>query len=97
MVDLGALTASDFAPRLYERFRVAPAEGAAFDADLIEVAEAEPGSGRRQFSLVFRGGASPPLPQGIHRVEHEALGALDIFLVPLGPDHVGQRYQAVFT
>jgi hypothetical protein len=46
---------------------------------------------------VFRGGPSPPLPQRIYRVEHEALGALDILLVPLGPDELGQRYEAIFT
>jgi hypothetical protein len=49
--------------------------------------------GRAPFSLVFRGGPTPPLPQRIHRVEHAELGALEIFLVPVGPD----RYEAVFT
>jgi hypothetical protein len=66
--------------------------------ELIEVSEgAGAGLSRSPFSLVFRGGPSPPLPQRIYRVEHEALGALDIFLVPIGPDEVGQRYEAVFT
>jgi len=52
----------------------------------------EPG-GRAPFSLVFQGGPTPPVPQRIHRVEHRALGALEVFLVPIGPD----RYEAVFT
>ena len=52
----------------------------------------EPG-GRAPFSLVFRGGPSPPLPQRIYRVEHELLGAIEIFLVPIAAD----SYEAVFT
>jgi hypothetical protein len=97
VADLEALTADDFAPHLHQRFRLSPAGAAPFDVELIEVAEADGGGARSPFSLVFRGGPSPPLPQQIHRTEHEALGALNIFLVPLGPDEVGQRYEAVFT
>jgi len=33
------------------------------------------------------------LPQRIYRVEHERLGAIDLFLVPIASD----RYEAVFT
>ena len=36
---------------------------------------------------------NPPLPQQIYRVEHEKLGELEIFLVPIAVD----QYQAVFT
>jgi hypothetical protein len=61
---------------------------------LIEVTEIPRGpGGRAPFSLVFEGGPDPPLPQGIYRVEHDALGALEIFLVPIAAD----RYEAVFT
>lgn len=97
MPDLELLTAADFAPHVHERFRIAPDGGAPFELELIEVAEADDGGARRQFSLVFRGGPSPPLPQRIYPVEHDRLGRLEIFLVPLGPDGEGQRYQAVFT
>ena len=92
--DLEDLSAADFAPLLHERFRIVPDAPAPFDVELVEVAE--PGGGApagRPFSLVFRGGPSPPLPQRIYRVQHEALGPLDIFLVPIASD----RYEAVFT
>ncbi len=52
---------------------------------------------RRPFSLLFRGPAAPRLGQGTFRLEHAALGALDIFLVPMEPDAEGPRYEAVFT
>jgi hypothetical protein len=91
---LDTLSAADFAPLRGDRFRIAPDDAAPFDAELVELTEIprEPG-GRAPFSLVFQGGPTPPLPQRIHRVEHAALGTLEIFLVPIGPD----RYEAVFT
>jgi hypothetical protein len=98
MRDLESLTAADFSPFRQDSFRIRAAPAEAFEVELIEVSEAAGGdSSRSSFSLVFRGGPSPPLPQRIYRVEHDGLGALDIFLVPLGPDAVGQRYEAVFT
>ena len=98
MSDLEALTATDFAPLLHGRFRVVADDSELFGAELIEVSEgAARGHRREQFSLVFRGGPSPPLPQRINRLEHDELGSLDLFLVPLGPDDVGQRYEAVST
>lgn len=96
-MDLATLTAQTFAPHVGECFRVAAAEDVAFDSRLVEVTEGDPGFNRNQFSLVFRGGPDVPVPQAIYRLEHEHLGALDVFLVPIGPDGEGQRYQAVFS
>jgi hypothetical protein len=91
---LETLTAADFAALRGDRFRITPQGAPPFDAQLVEVEELarEPG-GRAPFSLVFKGGPSPPLPQRIYRVEHDELGAVEIFLVPIAPD----RYEAVFT
>jgi len=98
VTDLGALTAGDFEPLVHDRFRFASEATTPFEVELIDVSEmGSPGAQRSQFSLVFRGGPSPPLPQGIHGLEHEDLGRLDLFLVPIGPDAEGQRYEAVFT
>jgi hypothetical protein len=97
VADLGTLTAGDFAPLLHEPFQLDPGDGSPFAVALIEVFEADRGAGRQQFSLIFRGGPTPPLPQRIYAVEHERLGRIELFLVPLGPDGAGQRYQAVFT
>jgi uncharacterized protein DUF6916 len=59
----------------------------------------QPGAPRvRPFTLVFAGPLSPALEQGIHRLEHPALGTLDIFLVPIASDVPGSRaYEAVFN
>jgi hypothetical protein len=92
--DLEALTVDDFAALRGDGFRIAPDGAPGFDAELVDVREIprEPG-GRAPFSLVFQGGPNPPLPQRIYRVEHDELGALEIFLVPIAAD----RYEAVFT
>jgi hypothetical protein len=91
---LETLTVDDFAALRGDRFRIAPGDAPPFEAELTEVTEIarEPG-GRSPFSLIFRGGPDPPLPQRIYRVEHDELGALEIFLVPIAAD----RYEAVFT
>ena len=94
MRDLATLTVDDFAALRGNRFRIDPGDAPPFDAELVEVSEIarEPG-GRAPFSLVFQGGPNPPLPQRIYRVEHDEVGALEIFLVPIAAD----RYEAVFT
>ena len=94
MRDLATLTAADFTALRGDRLRIVPGSGAPFEAELVDVSEIprEPG-GRAPFSLVFQAAHATSLPQGIHRVEHEQLGAIEIFLVPIGPG----RYEAVFT
>ena len=52
---------------------------------------------REQFSLHFRGPATPELPQRIYRLQHSELGTLEIFLVPIKRDAGGMTYEAVFT
>jgi len=52
---------------------------------------------RQAFSLIFRGPAEPVLVQSTRPVRNDGLGTLDIFLVPIGPDKKGMRYEAVFT
>lgn len=98
MPDLEHLTAAHFVPLLHERFRIDTVDHASFDVELVDVSEnGTPGPARTQFSLTFRGGPTPPVPQRICRLEHAQMGRLDLFLVPIGPDADGQRYEAVFT
>ena len=50
-----------------------------------------------QISLLFQGPDNVPIAQGIYTLEHDKLGALDIFLVPIGKDAKGVQYQAIFN
>jgi hypothetical protein len=109
---LDKLTSEDFAPHLHQTFILSlgpwgqphdlAAHGPARTLELIEVADLgadapNASGGRRQFSLIFRDESGGYLPQRIYAVEHPALGWLDLFLVPIGPDQAGMRYQAVFA
>jgi hypothetical protein len=98
---LDQLQLSSFQPLLGQRFGLhAEAEAATpLDLVLVEANALAHGDGRPRtpFSLVFRGPASPVMPQRIYRLEHEALGILDLFLVPVGRDAQGVRYEAIFT
>ena len=52
---------------------------------------------RNPFSLRFAGPAEPFLPQRTYTLQHETLGTLEIFLVPIGRTANGFIYEAVFT
>ena len=52
---------------------------------------------REPFSLIFRSGMPVVLPQRAYPLKHEAMGKLDIFIVPIGRDAQGIVYQAVFN
>jgi hypothetical protein len=92
------LTLATFASREGEVFRLSREDGPALELVLVE-ARGLGGEGetREPFSLVFLGPAEPVLSQMIRPLEHPALGTLEIFLVPIGSDERGTRYEAVFT
>ncbi len=60
-------------------------------------AKGQPQSQREPFSLVLRGPKNPVLPQRMYPIDFGALGAFDIFIVPIGPDERGMRYEAIFN
>jgi hypothetical protein len=96
-MDLAEATADDFLPHVRTSFAATAAEHSPFDVSLATVQTHSTAVGGRPFSLLFRGGPNPPVPQGIWHLDHGSLGSFDLFLVPLGPDAESQRYEAVFT
>ena len=97
---LESLDMTSFAGRVGEQFRIAIDDANVLTTRLIEVTPAgTPALAHRRtpFSLVFRSPPGTPLPQRIYRLHHDELGALDLFLVPIGPDDDGMLYEAVFS
>jgi len=95
---LDKLTHFDFAALVTERFRLE--EGVVtLELELIgaEVASSSSArdSTRAPFSLTFRGPREPLLRQRMYPLHHPSLGKLELFLVPIGPDASGQRYQTI--
>ena len=92
------LRAEDFTPHLGSEFAVAT-DG---DPVVLQLAEvypypSQPRAPRQDpFGIIFTGPRG--LDQRIHRLEHAAMGALELFLVPVkpGPDGTA-RYEAVFN
>jgi Domain of unknown function (DUF6916) len=98
---LDALQEGDFAPHVGTPFRLQRPQGGALELVLVEVKAhpylpAPPGR-RPGFSLTFQCAEPRPMPQAIYRLEHDRLGTLEVFVVPLGPHQGGMRYEAVFN
>ena len=92
------LNIATFADKVGDTFRLQQDSGEPFELELIEARGTAGQSDHREpFSIVFRAPAEPVLDQRIRRLEHDELGALELFLVPIGPDDTGMRYEAVFA
>ena len=104
MAETALFTYDDFADRVGEEFRVRVPDGHSLTLVLSEVeartqaVTAHPeGTAPRQFSLIFHGPSAPQLSQGTWVLDHDEIGELALFLVPLGPDAEGPRYEAAFA
>lgn len=91
------LTFELFAPHLESPFQVADGAGNAATFELVEAADHGSTPRHVAFSLVFRGPPDRFAPQGTYRFAHEGIGALDLFIVPVGRDDRGLYYEACFN
>jgi hypothetical protein len=98
---LDALTVGVFAPHVGEVFVLDHEQAGRLDLELLEAravgGDRPPGDGREPFSLLFRGPVEPLLPQRIYRLEHDVVGPLEIFIVPVARDAAGTHYEAIFA
>ena len=100
MKTLDKISAADFSPFLKKRFRIYFDSSAPTTIELIELTEKKSSSEkalRQPFSIIFRGKKDRVWPQGMYTIDHQSLGKMEIFLVPIGPDDQGMRYEAVFN
>ena len=75
-------------------------EGAPVTVELrVQSVEALPAHRFREepFSLVLAGPRAPLLPQATYALRHPVLGAIEVFLVPIGQDAESSRYEATFN
>lgn len=103
-VSLAECTLETFSPLVGASFQMGDDSGAPLSLQL-EDAQAlsdEPpalpeGTTRRPFALTFLGPLDPPVAQGTYCLLNDAMGALEIFVVPISRDPDGMRYEAVFA
>ena len=99
---------SMFSKHVGEYFQIRPESGESITVELIEATgrgssgggESAPDTG--SFSLLFYDPTATDqayLHQASYAFEHQALGPIEIFVVPIGPDSEGKgmRYEAIFT
>jgi len=89
-----ALTIGNFVPYLRSRFTTTQPEN--YELELTEVIDSS-NAQLEQFSLIFTGSPSPWLKQGMYTLVHPQMGECELFLVPIGPDASGMRYEAIFS
>ena len=105
MTEPGWLTFDQFSGRVGEVFDVSVDGGPTIRTELVEAVESgEPGGtgpqGQPRLPVLAglpRAGGADAAAGAPTRVDHADLGELEMFLVPIGPDADGMRYQAVFA
>lgn len=94
-------TEESFAGQLNTKFRIRAEAPRPVELELVEVkgfnAMPTDQRGMERFSLYFKGPEDIFVPQATYTLDHEKLGALDLFLVPIARDASGYRYEAVFN
>lgn len=96
---LDKLTLDDFQPLLEDTFAVYSGDQSA-EFRLVSaqrVAEARTNGKRAPFALTFQAPPEVKPVQGTYRLEHEKLGTMEIFLVPVAGDREGTDFEAVFN
>ena len=88
----------DFEPLVGRKVKVYQGDSSA-DVEVKEVVATRSPSPRatEPFRIVLRSRNGWVATQGIFRIEHPALGMLELFAVPIGPDSEGLCYEIIFN
>jgi hypothetical protein len=93
--------AESFSRHLNTQFRVIVESAEPVKLSLVEVAvrKSEPHeqAGMERFSTFFYGPAKFLLPQKTYDLVHPEMGEMQLFLVPIGEEPKGIKYEAVFN
>jgi hypothetical protein len=94
-------TEAEFTKQVNTKFRLVVDVPQTIELTLVSVIprtiEANEQAGMERFSAMFMGPLEIFIPQQTYRLSHPEMGEFDIFLVPLGPDGEGFRYEAVYN
>jgi hypothetical protein len=94
-------TAEEFKQHLNTLFRLQVNAPKPIDLTLVGV-EARPGNtteeqGMERFSVFFSSSLEFLLPQSTYRLAHPEMGEFEVFLVAIGQEADGYRYEAVYN
>ncbi len=92
-----AFSRDAFAAALHTKFGLRQDVAEPIELELVHVSELHSAARQETFSILFRGPLRAPLSQRIYQLEHEQLGTLALFIVPVSRDEHGYSYEAVFN
>ncbi|HET9712355.1 MAG TPA: hypothetical protein VFP64_10755 [Pyrinomonadaceae bacterium] len=94
-------TEADFAKNVNTNFRVELEDSGHIDLKLVSVTPRKIGpteeAGMERFSAVFSGPLDVLLPQQTYHLTHPEMGEFYVFLVAIGKEADGFRYEAVYN
>jgi hypothetical protein len=93
---LDDLARETFVRQLNTQFQV-ETHGGSLALELVEASDARSAPGYEAFSLVFRGPGDAFLRQAMYHFHHAAIGAFELFIVPIRQDAHSLYYEAVFN
>ena len=105
-VPLDQVNYATFSALVKTRFRVRAGAGSQIELELTEArqlqipAPSKPGGSLRQgecFSLFFNGPLTSFLNQNTYEFEHDQLGKVSLFMVPIGKTQEAFQYEVVFN
>jgi hypothetical protein len=91
------LKAADFEKHLNTKFKIHRAEDSVFEAALVEVFELRNDDLLESFSIIFLVPIEFGFFQQIFKFEHDEMGTMELFIVPVRQVETGIRYEAIFN
>lgn len=91
------VTAGTFSEILNTRFRLILTQSDVLELELIRVDDLGTSAKQERFSIIFRGPKDRAIRQGTYSFEHDKLGTLELFIVPIGMEEDGVIYEAAFN
>jgi hypothetical protein len=91
------LTLEDFSKNLNTKFKVYRSDEEIFEAELIKVFDLRNDEILNTFAVEFLFPPDFGIEQRIFKMEHPALGTMELFIVPHGKNETGIRYEAIFN
>ena len=93
----GLPSREEFSEHVNSAFQMRLGEGSAVDFCLVGVDDIVSNAVQENYALTFLAPLDTQPAQGIYRLDHETLGELEIFLVPVKKDESGLYLEAVFN
>jgi hypothetical protein len=100
MTEFITITFEDLEPYLHQYLQIRFNPDVVLDAEVIELVRLDKYDElpRDPFMFILRTKQKQEyFPQAIFTILHPVKGEIPVFLVPLGPDTIGMKYQAIFN